>query len=74
MRDKKLAEIVVRTDAKGKRNCLVYSNSREIDKLPDGTYPVSAYDHKLSEAVGTVLEGFTLPPAVRKILETAYFS
>lgn len=27
----------------------------------------------LREAVGTVLEGFTLPHDVRKILETAYF-
>lgn len=74
MTNKKLAEIVVRTDAKGKRNCLVYSNARELDKLEDGTYGVSAYDAKLRDAVGTVLEGFTLPPAVRKILETSYFS
>ena len=74
MTDKKLAEIVGKTDAKGKRSCLVYSNARELDKLPDGSYNVSAYDHKLRDAVGVVLEGFTLPPAVRKILETAYFS
>jgi hypothetical protein len=70
----KLAEIVVRTDSKGNRACLVYGNTPDLDKLPDGSYDVSARDHKLRDAVGGVLEGFTLPPAVRKILETAHFS
>jgi len=28
----------------------------------------------LEDAVLTVLEGFTLPPTVRKILETAYYA
>lgn len=31
-------------------------------------------DSTLSTAVWTVLEGFTLPPAVRKILEAAYYT
>jgi hypothetical protein len=35
---------------------------------------MNAHDIKLKDAVFTVIEGFNIPPDVRKILETAYYA
>jgi hypothetical protein len=59
----------------GKCNCSVHLMSR-TDVGHAANCPASEPIARdvLTEAVYTVLEGFTLPPDVRKILETAYYT
>jgi hypothetical protein len=51
-----------------------YWRDRAALATRDATPVVDARPVAIMEAVGAVLEGFTLLPAVRKILETAYYA
>ena len=53
------------------------SAAKAVDHMPDAgkmVQPQAQGEDKLRETVATVLEGWTLPDGVRKMLETAYWS